>query len=237
MSANTININNVNNINNQKDFDKNIASTYGYDSLLTVVKLATLSFYEVGTKISFYDNKIFIQPPSYTQGATRKLYGNSKDEIVQLFVPIKQCIDKYIFKENNSYVSDILKLSIKGLELLQNTYSLNQGVVIQIQFLINIIKDSLLKRTYDYTFLKNIFGDYDEKHVYDELWNDLSINVLGKHLNNCNNEFKKLKKKDDKLEEKKNSELEESFLDQKSKLDGFIKAKEKRYSEFLNTIN
>lgn len=220
---------NSSNMNSQNEEKQNKINIYGYDSLLTVIKLAIIPFYDIGTKLSFYDNKIYIQPPSYTQGATRKLYGNSKDELVQLFVPIKQCIDKYIFKEDNSYVKEILRSSIKGLELLQNTYCLNHGTVIQIQFFINIIKDSLLKRTYDYTFLKTVFGDYDEKPVYDELWNDLSINVLAKHLSNCNIEFKKLScyKCDDKKDDN-------AYLDQKSKLDGFIKAKEKRYSEFLN---
>lgn len=209
---------------------------YGYDSLLTVIKLAILQFYDVGTKLSFYNNKIYIQPPSYTQGAARKLYGNSKTELVQLFVPIKQCIDKYVFKENNSYVKEILRSSVKGLELLQKTYITETGIILEIQFLINLIRDSLEGRNYEYKFLKTVFGDYENKLTYDELWNDLSINVLNKHLNSSIDEFLKME------EMKKNENKDtlnlciDKFKDQKSKLDGFINAKEKRYSEFLEKL-
>lgn len=219
---------NLANDTNQPNIEK---TSYGYDSLLTVVKLATLPFYEIGTKLSFYDNKIFIQPPSYVQGAARKWYGNSKNELVDLFIPIKQCVDRYVFKENNSYVKEILRSSIKGLRLLQNTYSADKGVVLQIQFLINLVNDSLDGVTHDYAHLKTVFGDFEKQPMYSELWNDLSINVINKHLNSCNAEFMSLSQKESGDEQ--NEISNEKFLEEKTKLDGFIRAKEKRYSEFL----
>lgn len=200
---------------------------YGYDPLLTAIRLATVKFNEPGTKLAFYANQIYIQPPSYTQGASRTWYRNSKNELVELFIPIKQCIDEYVFKKNNSYVKEILRSSIDGLKLLQHTYQKDGGVILQIQFLIDMITDSLEGRTKDYTILQQMFGNSEEQSIYKELWNDLSINVLNSHLTKCNDEYTTMKSEDDAKDDAKD------FDEQMSKLDGFINAKEKRYIEFL----
>jgi hypothetical protein len=190
---------------------------YSYDPLLTCVKLAMLIFHENGTKLSLYNKKIYVQPPSYTQGASRKLYGNSKEELVNLFIPLKQCLNTY---GDNPYVKEILKLATDGLNILQKTYENNPGIVLQLQFLIEMINDYLegYHKTYNNLKSLSIFKDYNNKPVHKELWNDLSVNVLNKHLMNSYREF--LSKDND-----------NKFDEELKKLEGFIEAKEKRYSE------
>ncbi len=206
--------------------NKNISKNerYGYDPLLTVINLALLKFHINGTKLSFYGNQIYIQPPSLVQGATRKYYGNSKNELANLFVPIYFCIDKYLIQNNNLFVRDILKYSIDGLMLLQITYKSDIVIVLVIQSLIDMINDGLLGTCKDYLNLKAILSDFERKNIYEDLWNDLSITVLNQHLITCDKEFNNL-----------NIDVNNhnNFSNQLSKLEGFVKAKEKRYAEFL----
>ena len=86
------------------------------------------------------------------------IYGDSSNELVNLFIPIKKYIDTYILKNKNYYVTEILKLSVTGLQKLQETYNDNQNIVIQLQFFINMINDSFQNKIYDYSSLKNIFN-------------------------------------------------------------------------------
>lgn len=163
-----------------------------YNPIIVISKLALLNYYDIGTKLSFYNNKIYLQPPSYTQSVIRMIYGDSSNELVDLFIPIKQCIDKYILNNKNYYINEILKLSIKGLKKLQITYNDNQNVVIQIQFFINMINDSFQNKIYDYSSLQNIFNTEINEYIeYSDLWHELSIQILNKHFSNCSLEFEK----------------------------------------------
>jgi hypothetical protein len=206
--------------------NKNLAKSeaYGYDPLLVVINLVLLKFHAVGTKLSFYANQIYIQPPSYVQAAARKYYGNSKNELADLFVPIYFCINKYLVQTNNIYVRDILKNSIDGLNLLQITYKSDILIVLVIQSIIDMITDGLNGTFKDYKNLKIIMDEFETKSINDDLWNDLSITVLNQHISSCNAEFGKLSM----------GGAADVFNNQLSKLEGFVKAKEKRYSEFLD---
>jgi hypothetical protein len=189
--------------------------SYGYDPLLTVIKLAILKFNEPGTKLSFYRNHIYIQPPSWTQGTSRYFYSSSKDDLIELFIPVKKCIEKYIIKENNIYIKQILKYSVEGLYLLQETYNNNKQIILLLQLLIDIINDGINGIFKDYTNLNKYFNNDVKAH--DDLWNELSINVLHNHLIKCNKE-------------------KEEFKDQYAKLECFITAKETRYTNYINNI-
>lgn len=193
---------------------------YGYDPMLTVVKLATYRFYEKGTKLSFYSNKIYIQRPTITQGVTRYWYGDSKDVLVHLYVPLRQCINKYINKGNDPCVKEILKSTIQGIKQLQETYEKHTGVVLQLQLLIDMITDSLEGRNKDHSHLNKIFGDIDLKPTFEELWNDLSITVLSKHLSSCNGLFLKANVNGSAV-------LDKDFIDQKQNLMVLLKRKKK----------
>lgn len=157
-----------------------------YNPIIVIAKLALLNYYDIGTKISFYNNNIYIQPPSYTQSVVRMIYGDSSNELVNLFIPIKKCIDTYILKNKNYYVTEILKLSVSGLQKLQETYNDNQNIVIQLQFFINMINDSFQNKIYDYSSLKNIFNIETDDELVEEshIWNELSIQILNKHFTN-----------------------------------------------------
>ena len=164
-----------------------------YNPIIVISKLALLNYYDIGTKISFYNNKIYLQPPCYTQSVVRMIYGNSSNELVQLFIPIKNCIEKYVLKNKNYYITEILKLSIKGLQKLQETYKDNKNIVIQLQLFINMINDSFQNKISDYSTLKNIFNVKIDNNIIEEnnIWNELSIQILNKHFSNCTLEYEK----------------------------------------------
>jgi hypothetical protein len=157
-----------------------------YNPIIVIAKLALLNYYDIGTKISFYNNNIYIQPPSYTQSVVRMIYGDSSNELVNLFIPIKKCIETYILKNKNYYITEILKLSIKGLQKLQETYNYNQNIVLQLQFFINMINDSFQNKISDYSSLKKIFNIETNEEINEEInvWNELSIQILNKHFTN-----------------------------------------------------
>lgn len=189
-----------------------------YNPIIVISKLALLNYYDVGSKLSFYNNKIYIQPPSYTQSVIRMIFGDSKNELVDLFIPIKRCIETYILKNKNYYINEILKLSIKGLQKLQKTYSDNQNIVLQIQFFINMINDSFQNKISDYSSLQNIFSIDTNNKILDnnsEIWNELSIQILNKHFTNCSLEYEK-------------EENENNFNNLLTKLEKFISNKENK---------
>lgn len=194
---------------------------YRYDPLLTVIKLATVKFHRVGTKLAFYGNEIDVQPPSWTQGTTRYIYNNSKNDLSQLFTPIRQCIDIYLVNDDNVHVKQILMSCVDGLKILQKTYCENINILIILQFLIDMITDVLGGINKDHKLLLDCV-EYKTVDYIDELWPELSINVLASQLSKCTKAFKESDKK--------------SFVDYKKKLDDFIKAKENKYSELLTDI-
>ena len=67
------------------------------DPLSTLCKIALLSFYENGSKISISDNIVDIQRSSNKQWIIRSWQGDNKDNISLLYNPIFKAIQWYIF--------------------------------------------------------------------------------------------------------------------------------------------
>ena len=84
------------------------------DPLSIIVILAINSYKPIGTKISIYDNKLFLSEKSILQGSIRSLYGDKKTDIKLLYLSILFAC-KLFLERNNKYLLKIFKKSIDGL--------------------------------------------------------------------------------------------------------------------------
>lgn len=202
---------------------------YGFDPILVAINIALLKFCPTKTRLYYYMNTIALQLPGFTQKVARKIYGNTKEESKNLYVPLRKCVDYYILDKKDTHVRNILPSTIDGLIELQKTYKDFPNTVMNLQLMIDIIRDGLNNNKKDHDVLKFAFGDFDENPIYEELWNELSMNVLNSHLENCLSIFKNYEEYNLSTDSTKRKD----FDDKLSKLKDFINAKEKRYLEFL----
>jgi hypothetical protein len=209
---------------------------YGYDPLTTVCKLALLGFYPENTKMSFYDNNIYIQPPVMTQGMSRYYYGDSKKDLQQLLKPIVHCVNKYVLKNDDNFVKNIMTLCVDGIKLLQKTYKTNKPIVLMLQSYIDLIIDSLKGHKKDYTNLGDIYDDINNIYECDGLWSDLSIQVASDKLDHLVCEYDKMVDNEEDGEKEKEEEkvtIEHEFERIKDEFILFIDAKHAKYDEFI----
>lgn len=94
------------------------------DPLTTIIKIALLSFYEKGSKLSIINNKICIQEPTFYQGTVRWRYGDSRSKLYNLREPIEYCMLWFPYSRYKE-LKDIYLLAIDGLKKLKVTYKDN----------------------------------------------------------------------------------------------------------------
>jgi len=68
------------------------------DPLSTLCKIATLSFYDNGSRLSIIDNTVEVQKPDGKQWIIRTYRGDNKEHISLLYNPILKAIQWYIFQ-------------------------------------------------------------------------------------------------------------------------------------------
>lgn len=95
------------------------------EPLQAMVQLCLLSFCPVGTKLTIYDNLLYIQYPGISQGLIRYLNDDTKDDLYFLLNVFRRFLIYYDFLKVNH--SDLYKLLIhygqQGLDKLIQTYS------------------------------------------------------------------------------------------------------------------
>jgi hypothetical protein len=98
------------------------------EPLQALVQLAMLSFFPVGTKLTIYNNLLYIQPAYWGQAVVRTYYNDSKDDLFYLFNVIVR------YKKFYSYINELngeeknlfnllINLAKKGLDNLLQTYT------------------------------------------------------------------------------------------------------------------
>ena len=73
-------------------FSKPNEKNFIIDPFTCMVRLAVLSFKPIGTKISVNDNKIAFCEPGLFQGPLRWSKGDNRDDLHNLFFPIKKAM-------------------------------------------------------------------------------------------------------------------------------------------------
>jgi len=147
------------------------------DPLGTICKLVGLNFSSINTKITIHNHIVTLQEPSNYQFITRSLFGDSKENISDMFYVMVRVIKWYLIDDNNNdnnnenYIQianspelkKIIKYACDALKKLQSTYQYG-NVILAIQFYINILEDALNDRYNETKLPKYII----EKEAYYE---------------------------------------------------------------------
>ena len=154
------------------------------DPLSTIIKLFIYSYKPTGTKISIYNNKLIIQERGIFQGAVRKIYRDTKNDINIIFYPVIFACRYFLsISEDKTKFLKIFEMVSTSFNKLKETYQGNE-IIYNIDQLKNIVE----------SFLKNddfnpasIISNYDtpsnkiKQDIYTHLstvWNESRLNIL-----------------------------------------------------------
>ena len=178
---------------------------------------ATRAFKPIGTKISLNNNKIKYNEPSVIQGALRWSNGDNREDLHNLFNPLKKAVLWYDVK--NIEIRNIIDYSIRGLEKLQSSYNKNSVISHSIQYYIDYLKNSINQK-------KNDISEEEEENSISkqlrELWNNREISIVNNIILQ--------------LEENRTKKNDEFYLEQVSlikTLETILTRKEQKVSNIL----
>jgi hypothetical protein len=169
-------------------FNNSNDKNYIIDPLTCIIRLAMLSYKEVGTKISIADNKISFNEPHLLQGTIRWSQGDNRDDLHNLYRPIIKALDWYDY--NKPEIRNLFELAYKGLNILKLAYTDNSSITHSLELYSSNIKDKLDKKVVsqdsnnDNIVINKIYMDLKQ------LWNENEISIV-------NNIFEEIKKSDE----------------------------------------
>jgi len=107
----------------QKKVDRNVI----IDPFSCLIKLSLLRFLDEGTKISIYHNRIHFNSPSYIQGLIRFMYGDNREHLHNLYLPIQKCVEWFWNEKHSDMIymfnNAVRKKCIKCINLLHYKHS------------------------------------------------------------------------------------------------------------------
>ena len=146
------------------------------DPLTCLVRLGVLEFKPIGTKISLNNNRIKYNEPNVLQGAMRWTNGDTREDLHNLFNPLKKAVLWYDSKDEE--IKNIFIYSIKGLEKLQSSYNNNSVISHSIQLYIDYLRQNISNKNNK----KDREITEDEENTISkqlkELWNSREITIL-----------------------------------------------------------
>jgi hypothetical protein len=92
------------------------------DPFSCLIKLSLLRFLDPGTKISIYQNRIHFNSPTYIQGFIRFIYGDNREHLHNLYMPIQKCVE-WFWNDKNLDMNYVFNNSVIGLKMLKQSYS------------------------------------------------------------------------------------------------------------------
>lgn len=151
------------------------------DPLTCIIRLALLSFKEKGTKISIHNNRIQYNDPSVLQGAKRWSYGDKREDLHNVYNPIKKIIEWYNLENREIY--GLCEYCIKGLELLNSSYEVNSIINHTLSLYITELKLALERTSIEREKKTSITKKLDTKNniLYDafiDLWNKREVVII-----------------------------------------------------------
>lgn len=102
----------------QKKKERNVI----IDPFSCLVKLSLIRYLDEGTKISIYQNRLNFNAPSYIQGIVRFMYGDNREDLHNILLPIQKCVEWY-WNERNIDMVYMFNNAVLGLKFLKNSYS------------------------------------------------------------------------------------------------------------------
>ena len=96
------------------------------DPLTCMARLAILQFKEPGIKISVGNNRISYNNPDYLQGATRWTLGDNREDLHNIYNPIKKTLLWYNIRSKE--IKGVCDFAVDGLKKLRETYTVNSTI-------------------------------------------------------------------------------------------------------------
>jgi hypothetical protein len=109
-------------------FQKKIERNVIIDPFSCLIKLSLLKYLDTGTKISIYQNRIHFNSPSYMQGLIRFMYGDNREHLHNLYLPIQKSVE-WFWDDKNDDITYVFNNAIIGLKMLK--YAYNEYATIQ----------------------------------------------------------------------------------------------------------
>jgi len=103
-------------------FQKKTEHNVIIDPFSCLIKLSLLRFLDSGTKISIHNNCLYFNSPTYVQGIIRFMYGDNREHLHNLYLPIQKSVEWYWNDKNNDIIY-IFNNAVIGLKMLKNAYS------------------------------------------------------------------------------------------------------------------
>lgn len=154
------------------------------DPLSVIIKLAILSYKPNGTKITIYNNVIYIQEPGPFQGICRMIMQSNKNDLQFLYNPINIACNKFLspsYLQSNPSIKNLFICAQNGVKKLMETYKNH--------ILLNIVLcyyNVILSNHIDGVNNKNNFYPDNLTHLYSDdlinklnnIWTKDRINVI-----------------------------------------------------------
>jgi len=157
---------------------------YILDPLSVIIKLAILSKKQIGTKISVYNNVLYIQEVGIFQSLVRYLFKSNKIDIQYLYNPIEIACNYFLNEQtlrNNQNIKNLFIDAQKGINILIETYKTYTIITHTLYMYYNIISNYLGERFNKNLFIKdNISELYNKELIYklNSIWNNDRIKII-----------------------------------------------------------
>lgn len=157
---------------------------YILDPLSVIIKLAILSKKQIGTKISVYNNILFIQEIGIFQSLVRYVFKANKIDIQYLYNPIEIACSYFLnesYLKNNQNIKNLFMDAQKGLKSLIETYKNYTIITHTLYMYYNIIANYLGERYNKNLFIKDNISDVynnELKNKLNSLWNNDRIKII-----------------------------------------------------------
>ena len=102
----------------QKKKERNVI----IDPFSCLVKLSLIKYLEEGTKITIYQNRLNFNTPSYVQGIMRFLYGDNREDLHNILLPLQKCVE-WFYNDTNPDMIYMFNNAVHGLKFLKKSYS------------------------------------------------------------------------------------------------------------------
>ena len=157
---------------------------YILDPLSVIIKLFILSKKGVGTKLSVYNNVLYIQEVGIFQSLVRYVFRDTKIDIQYLYNPIELASIKYLDKEfikKYPLINNLFTNAQKGLRKLTETYSEYIFINHSLYLYDNIISNHLGENYNKNLFVKDNFTALYSEDIMTKIksiWSDERIKIL-----------------------------------------------------------
>ena len=166
------------------------------DPLSVIIKLAILSKKEVGTKISVYNNILYLQEIGIFQGIVRYVFKNNKIDIQYLYNPIEIACKFFLKSKIDQNIRKIFIIAKRGIEKLIETYKEYSIITHTLYFYNSIIQNHLSEKYNEKLFIEDSFSfNYTEELTkkLNEIWTIDKIKMVLNMIDfiNIDNELNK----------------------------------------------